>query len=87
MSTKSKIFVYAETLYKAYLKYAEFNGEIWGNLVQKVNMISLNKFGTLTNWNMQNSTVMLTFYVFDQKYLFGQSYSGNSKFEITSFDT
>ena len=28
------------------------------------------KFGTYTNWNIQSSTVMFTFSVFDQKYPF-----------------
>ena len=41
------------------------------NLVQKNKFVSLSwKFGTKTNSNMQNLLVLLTFSVFDWKYLF-----------------
>ena len=43
----------------------------WVNLFQNQNYQFKLKFGTKTNLNMQNSMVMLTFSVFDWKYLFG----------------
>ena len=64
----------------------------WVNLVQKQIISFLGKFSpnyqfklkfcTKTNWNMQTSTVMLTFSVFNWKYLFGQTWSTKSKLSV-----
>ena len=47
----------------------------WANLVQNIKITCFNwnlvlKFGILTNSNIKNSIVLLTFSVFDRKYLF-----------------
>ena len=48
----------------------------WADLVQKINKL---KFVTGTNSNVQNSLVMFTFSVFDQKYFVGQIWSKRLK--------
>ena len=51
----------------------------WADLVKKI--IKL-KFVTGTNSNMQNSLLMFTFSVFDQKYFVGQIWSKRLKLSV-----
>ena len=50
--------------------------DFWADLVPKINKL---KFVTGTNSNVQNSLVMFTFSVFDQKYFVGQIWSKRLK--------
>ena len=52
------------------------------NLVKTENCQFKLKFGTLTNSDMQNSIVMFTFSLFNQKYLFGQIWSKKLKLSV-----
>ena len=44
------------------------------------------KFGTYTNLNMQNSVVVFTFSIFDQKYLFFGGGGGRISFKFVSLN-
>ena len=71
----------AEIWYLDLIKYAEFNGDVHvfrfrpkitflGKFGHKIQNCFKVRFGTKTNSNMQNSMVMFTFSVFNQKYFF-----------------
>ena len=54
------------------------------NLVQKAqNGHFKQKYGTKTDLNMQNSTVVLTFFVFDWKYSFRTNLLKTSKLSVS----
>ena len=54
------------------------------NLVQKAqNCHFKQKYGTKTDLNMQNSMVVLTFFVFDWKYSFRTNLLKTSKFSVS----
>ena len=85
-SNRLKLSVKTEVWYIHWLDYAEFNGgvhffwfrlkiPIWGKFVpENQNCQFKLKFGTKTNWNMQNSVVLFTFSAFDWKYCFGENF-------------
>ena len=58
----------------------------WGKLGSKNQNCQFElKFGSWTNLNMQNSMVIFTFFVLDQKNLPGQILSKNPKLFVQSF--
>ena len=85
-SNRLKLSVKTEVWYIHWFDYAEFNGGVhfswftmeipfWGKFVpENQNCQFKLKFGTKTNWNMQNSVVLFTFSVFDWKYCFGENF-------------
>ena len=54
----------------AKMRIFSFRHTFWANLVHKIKIVVKLKFGTQTNSHMQDSMVMFTFSVFDQKYPF-----------------
>ena len=85
-SNRLKLSVKTEVWYIHWFDYAEFNGGVhfswftmeipfWGKFVpENQNCQFKLKFGTKTNWNMQNSVVLFTFSAFDWKYCFGENF-------------
>ena len=59
----------------------------WENLVKKNQNCQLKeKFGTKTNLNMRSSMTILTFSVFDRKYLFVKIWPKNQKNQNCQFE-